>query len=215
MFLSIALSRVAPALLPIVRESVGLGSGAGEREREMDWSGFVSVVDRFGGLIRAADRELYLMLHTELHSVQPQSHTKPQRAGGLKPVLEPSPSVMDTFTREMQNMIIENKLRKEAPLRSFWEAAVERGLTRERERAVSMSGNGTAGGGEGLPSPVSPVQKLGELSSAGGPSPGLGLGLGNGGGSQGRLPSPRPSPPPPPGIVRRGSSYLRARSVSY
>jgi hypothetical protein len=59
MFLSIALSRVAPALLPIVRESVGLGSGAGagERESEMDWSGFVSVVDRFGGLIRAADRE--------------------------------------------------------------------------------------------------------------------------------------------------------------
>lgn len=98
-------------------------------------------------------------------------------------------------------MLIENKLRKEAPLRSTWEAAVARGMAKERERAVTMFGLGDSQERDTLPpSPVSPIGKSAELLGAHG--------------SPGRLPSPRPSPPPPPDLSRRGSSYIRARSVS-
>lgn len=138
------------------------------------------------------------MLHTELHAVQP--HPNPSHTH-LKPLTHPSEKVMHTLTHEMQNMIIENKLRKEAPLRSFWEAAVSRG----RGRAVTMFGGGNL---KGLPAPVCAVggekqkEKVVSFDGVGSESPG-------------RLPSPRPSPPPPsPGVVRRGSSYMRARSVS-
>ena len=94
-------------------------------------------------------------------------------------------------------MMIENKLRKEAPLRSAWEAAIERGFM--RERALSVGVGDTREIGEKLTSPVSPFEKPGQES-------GVGVGVG-------KLPSPRPSPPPA-GLLRRGSSYVRARSVS-
>ena len=118
-------------------------------------------------------------------------------------------------------MIIENRLKKEVALRSFWEGAVGKGLIRERgkdketererdkemekererERAVSMLGL--------TYNPTNGDAVRGELE---------GLGGGRGRiGSPGRLPSPRPSPPPPPsGMLRRTSSYgyIRARSVS-
>src|ERR1700728_2096876 len=93
------------------------------------------------------------MLHTELNSIQPQPHPHPQSQSPHKPTpttpIQPgSGPTIQTLTNEMENMIIENKLRKEAPLRSFWEAAVRRGWGRERGRAVSMfgNGNGSAGG---------------------------------------------------------------------
>lgn len=116
---------------------------------------------------------------------------------------------MDTLTDEMQNMIIENKLRKEVPLRSTWETAIARGRERERERAVTMvemrsgGGDGTAGGEEGKRRCLSPNGKsqdsFGSIVTS----------------SPGRLPSPRPSPPPPPSIKRQGSSCVRARSISW
>jgi hypothetical protein len=154
------------------------------------------------------------MLQTELYSVQPQvdlkSHSQSRRTS-LKPLTEPAEAVMETLTHEMENMIIENKLRKEVPLRSTWDAAISRGLARERAgergRAVTMMGNGNA-----LPYPVSlPGDKPRAVAEA---LVGTGLEMGVRYESPGRLPSPRPSPPPPPGIIRRGSSYMRARSVS-
>jgi len=155
------------------------------------------------------------MLHTELNTIQPQPQPQPyahsQSQSPHKPTApiqhEPGPTIQ-TLTKEMENMIIENKLRKEAPLRSLWEAAVRRGWARERGRSVSFFGNGSAGG-EGKPVDV-------DVSAAGmgfTMMTGIGMGMGRNE-SPGRLPSPRPSPSPPPGIIRRGSSYMRARSVS-
>jgi hypothetical protein len=212
MFMSIAISRVAPMLMPIVRESMGLEV---HDESEMTQEGFGSrLVDRIGTLVRAADREVYLMLHTELHSVQPQEKSQTKFASP-KPLSKPAEVVMDTLTHEMQNMIIENTLRKEAPLRSTWEAAIARGQARERGRAVTMVDMRSGGGGGvdaagqegkrgGFPSPRTPNGKSRQnlFGSHAVESPG-------------RLPSPRPSPSPPPGLKRRGSSCVRARSISW
>lgn len=55
MFMSIAISRVAPMLMPIVRESIGLEA---HDESEVTQDGFGShLIDRIGTLVRAADRE--------------------------------------------------------------------------------------------------------------------------------------------------------------
>jgi len=57
MFVSIALSRVVPVLGPVVREWLGVGlevEGIGEGEAG---SVYGEVVQRFGALVRAADRE--------------------------------------------------------------------------------------------------------------------------------------------------------------
>ena len=163
------------------------------------------------------------MLHTELHSIQPHSKSQqpppqspaqqqrqqPSRRTSLRPITAPLKSgVIDTLTHEMENMIVENKLRKEAPLRSIWEAAVARGLS--RERAVTLLGDGNAGG-----EVLSPPMSFREVSSGEALRIELGMGMGIGRNeSPGRLPSPRPSPSPPPGIIPRKSSYTRARSVS-
>src|SRR5882762_4613145 len=168
------------------------------------------------------------MLHTELHSIQPpptptssaHGHIHTHFETPLKPLTNPSAVVMDKLTKEMQNMIIENRLKKEVALRSFWEGAVGKGLIkergkdketererdkemekeRERERAVSMLGL--------TYNPSNGVAVRGELEGLGGRRGRIG--------SPGRLPSPRPSPPPPSGMLRRTSSYgyIRARSVS-
>jgi hypothetical protein len=162
---------------------------------------------------------VYLMLHTELNSIQPQPpHPQSQPPHKLTPTTEPTepgPTIR-SLTKEMENMIIENKLRKEAPLRSFWEAAVGRGWARERGRAVSMMcGNDGSAGGEGK-SMDNMSAATGDLAKEMGYTMMAGMGTGmERNESPGRLPSPRPSPsPPPPGIIRRGSSYMRARSVS-
>lgn len=89
-------------------------------------------------------------------------------------------AALTRLTRELENMVLEQRLRAAPPVRSAWEAAVA---------GVSDADDDDGGGAEGtLPSPVSP--------------------------SLPRLPSPRPSPSPPPGLGRRGSSWVRARSVS-
>jgi hypothetical protein len=57
MFVSIALSRVVPVLGPVVREWLGVGvevEGIGEGEAG---SVYGEAVQRFGALVRAADRE--------------------------------------------------------------------------------------------------------------------------------------------------------------
>lgn len=53
MFLSIALSRVAPVLGAVFREGWGVTGG----DEVMEAVGLARVMERFGALIRAADRE--------------------------------------------------------------------------------------------------------------------------------------------------------------
>jgi len=58
MFMSIAISRVAPVLVPIVRESIGLPVLDEDlMSQEGFGAGVGRLVDKVGALVRAADRE--------------------------------------------------------------------------------------------------------------------------------------------------------------
>jgi hypothetical protein len=226
--LSIALSRVAPKLFP---EQPKAGK---------------AVIDRIRALSLLADRECTLtlfniqhqlitnlsssasvMLHTELHSINPPEtedntvvplHRRPYASfSNMKPCPPLPGDVVQLLAEEMENMIIEGNVKKETgPLRSVWESAVASGRARKKE-VKAASGFGVERveeEGEGdrtaLPSPVSPFDNAKPLPER--------VTLSEGPQGMGRLlPSPRPSPPPPPppGMQRRGSSFIRARSVSY
>ncbi|KAJ7621558.1 hypothetical protein DFH06DRAFT_1305802 [Mycena polygramma] len=115
LFLSIALSRVAPQFFP----------DAGK------------VTDALAGrvlqLVCAADREASLMLHAELHSL---SNTSTTDAHGhahtpfRNTPAQPTPDVMLALSGEMEKMLIEGAVRNAAaagPLRSAYDGAVQRG----------------------------------------------------------------------------------------
>jgi len=117
----------------------------------------------------------------------------------MRPYPEPSPNIMDQLAAEMENMIIERQIMLEevGPLKSACEAAVEKG-----RKNLIISENDHSGS---LPSPVSPSGSPPRELNSEKPDGVLDR--------QTRLPSPRPSPPP--SLHRKGSSYVRARSISY
>jgi hypothetical protein len=106
---------------------------------------------------------------------------------------------MALLTKEMENMIIEGTLRQEgrgaSPLRGALESVFE------RKRFFSVG-------------PTFGVKKVKDEEDEEQEDIDGRLGKGQ----KGMLPSPRPSPPPQSqphlGLVRRGSSFVRARSVS-
>ncbi|KAF8903029.1 hypothetical protein CPB85DRAFT_1377113 [Mucidula mucida] len=151
LFLSMALSRVAPTLfLPPPAPP-----------------------DKVTTLSQIANREATILLQTELHSIQPSSSFPEHKRA------------MEGLAQEMENMIIETNVRKDAgPLRTAWEAAIQNAAIPNH---VNLNQNHSS------------HQELHSLEIPQLHTPG------------GTLPSPRPSPPPYP---RSGSSYTRARSVS-
>lgn len=63
----------------------------------------------------------------------------------MRPLANPSPKIMNTLAREMEDMIIEANLKKDAgPLRGAWEAAV-RSKGRGKVVVNSATAPGTAG----------------------------------------------------------------------
>ncbi|EGO00774.1 hypothetical protein SERLA73DRAFT_105158 [Serpula lacrymans var. lacrymans S7.3] len=116
-FMSVALSRVVPILFPsLVQGELGMDPQAARKLSE-----------RLVGLIKATDRELSTMLNIELSSVE-----------GLRPTPSsnlPSSSrekipeeFLGVLSREMEKMIIENKLKTEVgPLQKAWQSAVNKG----------------------------------------------------------------------------------------
>lgn len=151
------------------------------------------------------------MIHTELHSIHPEttSHVSLSR---IQPLTTPSPDIIDALSKEMEKMIIEGNVKREAgPIRAAWETAIRRGRrgargpttpkkTPPRTRQFWERGE-EVNNGRGSHSTVSALPDSSQ--------PGLSSHEG------GRLPSPRSSPPPSSGIVKDGSSYVRARSLSY
>ncbi|KAF5383407.1 hypothetical protein D9757_006164 [Collybiopsis confluens] len=108
-FLSIALTRVAPQLFPDDEQ----------REQRMILQQITSVI-----------------LHTDLHSIHPSSPTSRVSISQMRPVLEPSSEIIDLLAEELKNMIIESKVKQDSgPLRSAWEAAVLRGRSRSESSA--------------------------------------------------------------------------------
>ncbi len=161
LFLSMALSRVAPTLfLPPPAPP-----------------------DKVTTLSQIANREATILLQTELHSIQPSSSFPEHKR--LRPITEVDEGAMEGLAQEMENMIIETNVRKDAgPLRTAWEAAIQNAAIPNH---VNLNQNHSS------------HQELHSLEIPQLHTPG------------GTLPSPRPSPPPYP---RSGSSYTRARSVS-
>ncbi|KDQ56381.1 hypothetical protein JAAARDRAFT_132411 [Jaapia argillacea MUCL 33604] len=205
-FLSVALSRVVPVLLP---GAVAAGAGGGQVVvEEKVWR---NVMEKVGGLVGGIEKEVSSMIQAELTYIKPKPkhstsspHTSPttlnQEPREPEEVTEEK-QVLDILTKEMENMIIESRLKKEAsmgPLRTAWETAINKGrerLGRRRKEGVgpvvhvtSPSGDGVQCQGFGILSPpgsVSPVDikaKLAEVAS---------------GSDRVVLPSPRPSPEPP------------------
>lgn len=181
MFLTTALTNVAPVLF------------SGDPSETQD-----GMLQRLNALAGVADREASMLLHTELHSIQPSSEETRVSTSRLRPCSEPPPDVMDRLAAEMQNMMIERQLMQEVgPLRSAWEGAIKEGRRRTHLHPDDAFGQ-ELDASVTLPSPVSPVGSPSKDSVVDGAT---------------RLPSPRPSPPPP--LHRKNSSYVRARSVSY
>ncbi|KAF9073532.1 hypothetical protein BDP27DRAFT_1318437 [Rhodocollybia butyracea] len=145
------------------------------------------ILEQISKLAVQSDAEASLLLHTDLQSLHP---TVPRiSTSRMRPMLQPSSDVIDQLTTELKNMIIETTVRqqKPGPLQSACEHAIVRSRTRSEAsaRLLIPANNGN----RHLPSPSSAYE------------------------GEGKLPSPRPSPPPP--LIRKNSSYVRARSVSW
>ncbi|KAJ6631443.1 hypothetical protein B0H10DRAFT_1938330 [Mycena sp. CBHHK59/15] len=198
LFLSIALSRVAPQFFPDVSKVTE------------------SMTQRLVALIGAADREASQLLHTELHSIHPaQEHVSP---GHLRPLTQPSTDIMDSLSEEMEKMIIEANVKQEGgPFKSAWQAAIEKGRWAAEAAAslplTPMKGFnwGTLPRG-GISPAASPLKGLFNGSPTKPPASPLLNGVAPTVNGDGR-PNGRMSPPPPP-TLDRSASYVRARSVS-
>ncbi|KAJ7125288.1 hypothetical protein C8R44DRAFT_734553 [Mycena epipterygia] len=193
LFLSIALSRVAPQFFPDAAKVTE------------------AMTHRLLQLVGAADREASQLLHTELHSIQPAAADADARVPlvRLRPVTQPAEEAMDALSAEMEKMIIEAAVRQDGgPFKSVWEAAIERGRHLAEAVAIAlpktptpMKSSGFAWGSPG-PSPLK-----GTLSNHSSPAKML-----NGGPRANGIGGGRMSPPPLPPLDRPG--YVRARSVS-
>lgn len=151
-------------------------------------------------LAGTADREASMLLHTELHSIHPRSEESCVSTSHLRPCLDPSQEIIDQLSLEMENMMIERQVMQDVgPLKSAWENAIQQG--RQQTVLHPLPADYKADASETLPSPTSPSVS---------PSKHKPDGILD---QETRLPSPRPSPPPP--LHRKGSSYVRARSISY
>ncbi|KAJ7935295.1 DnaJ-domain-containing protein [Mycena leptocephala] len=108
LFMSIALSRVAPQFFPDATKITE------------------AMTHRLLQLVSAADRETSQLLHVELHALQPSTEHVP--LGRLRPVAQPSAEVMDALSAEMEKMIIEGAVKQEGgPFKSVWQEAVDKG----------------------------------------------------------------------------------------
>jgi hypothetical protein len=139
------------------------------------------------------------MLHTELHSIHPFTPETRVSAIQMKPRVDPDEEVMNKLASEMENMIIEGNLKKDiGPLRSAWDNAVQKARTRSQSLSTLMMSTAMR---KARNTSIQPEDGCERDESPGSAVDG-----------EGRLPSPRPSPPP--SIKRKGSSYMRARSIS-
>ncbi|EIN06592.1 DnaJ-domain-containing protein [Punctularia strigosozonata HHB-11173 SS5] len=234
MFMSVALSRVAPVLFPGMLD-----------DGKLDTKVLVQMLERIASLTKGLNHEAMMMLHTELNAIH---HTDGSSFATPNLVPQPDPAIVETLTKEMENMAIEARLVREAhagPLKSAWEAAIARGRSALHISSTPATApvNGYAGKENTAPdSERSPLkrwssnwwERAGKVAVEDEdvdppmlPSPSLspveGPGERPGVLQEPRLPSPRPSPPPSPWIlagggrtpVKRKESYTRGRSISY
>lgn len=176
LFISVALSRVAPVVFPT------------PLEENWDPNQFRKMLEVTDSLARTVNREAFGMLHTGLRSIHPQTIPKKNLIETKVPEW-PSDKVMDLLTSEMENMMIESRLKQDkGPLRSAWDAAVTKGKLR-KEWKLKPS--------RGPLSRIPPEENENRLPSPS-PSP----------------PLERNSSPLRPQTVSWASNYVRGRSLS-
>jgi hypothetical protein len=194
MFLSTALTQVAPVLFPGPPPT----------------SDADSLLHRLNLIAGAADREASIILHTNLHSIQPFNPNSRTSVALMRPCEDPAPEVMQYVSEGFERLIIEKNIMQEGgPLRSVWENAINRGRKEKAQTYLNPSdADGRSEHGSfSLPSPISPRASPARdlpphMDSLDAKVEML---------APGKLPSPRPSPPP--NLQRQGS--VRARCVSY
>lgn len=156
-FLSIALTRVAPYLLPL--------------DEELNPNVQQALLERIQAVVGLADRETSVMLHTELNSI---NHPPPSSSTSKKiPVNDPcfarmrpvsqerTKELIAQLTPEMEALIIESNIKQESgPLRSAWDAALRRVSSQPRPNNFWEATTGGDGAGSGyyvVPSASSPI----------------------------------------------------------
>lgn len=116
-FLSVALSRVAPVLFPSLMRG----------DPNLDQQIVRSMAERLGVLAKTTERELSIMLDTELLAI----HETPIRSSELSTLPWPremlKSDIMLTLTTEMEDIVVENKLKSEVgPVKTAWDLAVDK-----------------------------------------------------------------------------------------
>ncbi|KAH7911375.1 DnaJ-domain-containing protein [Hygrophoropsis aurantiaca] len=125
-FVSVALSRVAPVLFPSLTKN----------DPSVDQHLVRAMAERMGSLAKSVERELSIILNIELHSLHDSRLDLTSDA--LKPPKKLREETMDALSREMENMIIENKLGREVgPAKSVWEAAIQKDRRETRKFGFS------------------------------------------------------------------------------
>ncbi|KAL0577688.1 hypothetical protein V5O48_004292 [Marasmius crinis-equi] len=160
MFLSIALSRVAPRLFP-----------------DDPRSEYEIVIQHLAALAGFGDREASMILHTELHVAHSHDGEINASLSNLQPC-PPSAEVMDALAKEIENMIIETNLQSNLPpLQNARQAAIERGRAEKEKIGTTNDARNSllrtfSGGTKSLTDGNLPSPR---------PSPPPGLGRGNSG----------------------------------
>lgn len=116
-FLSVALSRVAPVLFPSLMQGDPI----------VDQQIVRAMAERLGALAKNTERELSIMLDTELLAI----HETPMVTSELSTLPQPhellKSDIMHTLTMEMEDLVVENKLKSEVgPVKTAWDFAVDK-----------------------------------------------------------------------------------------
>ncbi|KAG1739109.1 DnaJ-domain-containing protein [Suillus paluster] len=122
-FLSVALSRVAPVLFP----SLMRGDPA------VDQQIVRALAERLGALAKTTERELSIMLDMELRAIHETPMVTSQTSMPPRPREVLKSDIMRALTMEMEDVVVENKLKTEVgPVKTAWDAAVDK----ERRKRV-------------------------------------------------------------------------------
>lgn len=142
-FLSVALSRVAPVLFPSLMRGDPI----------VDQQIVRAMAERLGALAKTTERELSIMLDTELLAI----HDTPMVTSEMSTLSRPQEmlksDIMRVLTMEMEDVVVENKLKTEVgPVKTAWDSVVDKEMrNRDQGRRLQKIPNK-------LPSPPETVQ---------------------------------------------------------
>ncbi|KAI5123794.1 hypothetical protein M0805_009089 [Coniferiporia weirii] len=154
-FLSFAVSRVAPVLFP---EPPTI--------RPEDPRTYAPYLERLHRSLKFVDGEASRMLQLELHAMSGDTSNdistfaSVTSTGSVTPC-NPPPDVLAALVHEMEDMLVEQQVRNELPLRALWDAAVQKEQTNEKGGHDPVASND-----EEILSPEREVEENGSQASS-------------------------------------------------